>query len=81
MLVRVNLFARFRDLAGQDHIILPLTGKATIGDLRQNLMRTFSTAAELIKRSALAMDNEITDDERPIQENVEIALLPPVSGG
>jgi len=81
MHVRVSLFARFRDLAGKDHIVVPLTDKATIGDLRQNLMRTFSTAAELIKRSALAVDNEITDDERPLQENVEIALLPPVSGG
>jgi molybdopterin converting factor small subunit len=81
MQVRVNLFARFKDLAGKDQIVVPLTEKATIGDLRQKLMQTFSTAAGLLKRSALAVDNEIADDNRPIPENVEIALLPPVSGG
>ena len=81
MQVRVILFARFKDLAGKDQIVVSLTEEATIGDLRKTLMQIFSTAAGLLERSALAMDNEIADNERPIRDNAEVALLPPVSGG
>jgi molybdopterin converting factor small subunit len=81
MQVRVNLFARFKDLAGKDHLMLSLPDGATIGTVRKSLMNSFAGAVGLLERSALAIDNEIADDGMSIRAGIEIALLPPVSGG
>jgi molybdopterin converting factor small subunit len=81
MHVRVILFAKFKDLAGADHIVVPLSAKATLGDLRKKLMQLFATATGLVERSALAVNNELANDDYAIPENAEVALLPPVSGG
>jgi len=81
MQVRVNLFARFKDLAGKDHLVLSVPDGATVGSVRKSLMKSFASAAGLLERSALAIDNEIADDGAAICAGAEIALLPPVSGG
>ena len=81
MQVRINLFARFKDLAGADRITVDLPDPATVHDLRQTLMRTYPSSASLLERSAVAVDNEFAEDGVAIRVNAEIALLPPVSGG
>jgi molybdopterin converting factor subunit 1 len=81
MQCRVKLFARARDLAGADEIAVALPESATVADLRRALASGYPVLAGLLERSALAVDNEFANNAQPVRPGVEIALLPPVSGG
>jgi molybdopterin converting factor small subunit len=81
MRVRIQLFARARDLAGAEWIELEFAEAATIGDLRQVLGRRFPALETLVARSAIALDEEFAEDSESIHEQSKLALLPPVSGG
>lgn len=81
MNVTVLLFARARDLAGADRIMLKVPDKAVVADVRRELARIYPVMAGLVKHSALAMNDDIVDDACLILPPAELALLPPVSGG
>lgn len=81
MHVRVRLFARARDLAGADAVVLDLPAGATAGDLRRHLADAHPRLAGLLERSALAVNDELADDDLTLPHGAEVALLPPVSGG
>jgi molybdopterin synthase catalytic subunit len=81
MIVHVRLFARARDLAGADSVAVELPDGATVADLRRRLAADHSALVGLLKRSALAVESEFAEDSRMLTANMEIALLPPVSGG
>lgn len=81
MTVTVCLFARARDLAGQQTLAVELPAGATVLDLRRALAVACPALAALLERSALAVDNEFAEDTQPLAPSSEIALLPPVSGG
>jgi molybdopterin converting factor subunit 1 len=81
MTVTVRLFARARDLAGADALSVELPAGATAADLRRRLAAQCPRLAPLLERSALAVDDEFADEDQPLREGSEIALLPPVSGG
>jgi molybdopterin converting factor small subunit len=77
--VPVRLFARAREIAGRDIITVAMPEGSTIGDLRRRLAEEYPRLAELVKRSALAVEQEFAKDEQPVRG--EVTLLPPVSGG
>ena len=81
MQVRVCLFARARDLAGRDAVVLELPGGGTAGDLRRRLADEHPALRGLLERSALAVNNEFAGDDLTLPPDAEIAVLPPVSGG
>jgi sulfur-carrier protein len=81
MMVPVRLFARARDLAGADAVRVELPDGATVADLRRRLAADYPALAGLLERSALAVENEFAADTLVLSSNVEVALLPPVSGG
>lgn len=81
MIIHVRLFARARDLAQTDQIDAQLAEGATVADLRRRLAADYPALAELLKRSAIAVDNDFADDSHVLPANAEVALLPPVSGG
>jgi molybdopterin converting factor subunit 1 len=81
MIVTVRLFARARDLAGAGQVTVQLPDTATAGDLRRQLAREIPALAGLLGRSALAVNDEFSQEETPLSEQSEVALLPPVSGG
>jgi molybdopterin converting factor subunit 1 len=81
MIVSVRLFARARDLAGADVVRVELSDGATVADLRRRLAADYPALAGLLERSALAVDSDFAEDSRVLSVNVEVALLPPVSGG
>lgn len=57
----------------QDHI-------QTIGELRQYLCQQYPAFTRLQKIS-FAVNEEYQDDQFSLQENDEVIILPPVSGG
>jgi molybdopterin converting factor small subunit len=81
MIVRVRLFARARDLAGSDDLLVELPAGSTVGELRRRIPLACPALAPLLAGSALAVDHEFAPDTQPVPEDAEVALLPPVSGG
>lgn len=81
MKVTVQLFARARDLAGADHVVVELIAGANIRALRVELGRRFPSLKGLLDRSAIGVNNEFAQDADLLPPNAEVALLPPVSGG
>ena len=81
MKVQVRLFARAKELAGADIVIVVLPGPSTVADLRRRLAAEHPRLAPLLARSVFAVDDEFADDTRSLSADAEIALLPPVSGG
>jgi molybdopterin converting factor subunit 1 len=81
MTLRVRLFARARDVVGRDALDVSLPAGATVAELRQALAERYPALAGLLKRSAIAVQDEFTDDALVLFPGAEVALLPPVSGG
>ena len=81
MKVTVKLFAAARDLAGQEELAVALPASATIGELRRRMGEQFPTLAPLLPHAMFAVDTEYVSDDAPVPENIEIACIPPVSGG
>jgi molybdopterin converting factor subunit 1 len=81
MNVNVLLFAAARDLAGSDVVTVRLTPGSTVGELRARLARDCPPLAELLAKSAVAVNHDFADDSRSLSPNDEIAIIPPVSGG
>jgi len=81
MIRTVLLFARARDLAGQEQVDVELPSGGTVRQLRTALVETVP-ALETVARSLLiAINNEYAADEALVPEAGEIACFPPVSGG
>ena len=81
MRLQVRLFARARDLAGADSVVVELPDGATAADLRRRLVDMHPNLAGLATKSAVAVNAEFAEDRCVLREDDEIALLPPVSGG
>jgi molybdopterin converting factor subunit 1 len=81
MTIDVHLFARARDIAGTSRLAVALPDGATVGDLRRRLGELLPNLARLLEHSVLAVDNEVAGDALVLAADVEVALLPPVSGG
>jgi molybdopterin converting factor small subunit len=81
MKVVVRLFARARDLAGSDCVTVDLPAGSTVADLRRRLGEVHAGLNNLLKHSAIALNNEYAGDSQPLPLDEEVALLPPVSGG
>jgi molybdopterin converting factor small subunit len=81
MKVNVRLFARARDLAGRDAIILDVPANATVAAVRRCLADACPDLEELLAHSVLAVDLQCADETAQVTGSSEVALLPPVSGG
>ena len=81
MTLTVRLFARARDLAGANSLRIEIHEGATVGDLRRQLAGTHPKLSGLLSRSSIAVRDEFADDSLPLPAGVEVAVLPPVSGG
>lgn len=86
MKTRIALYGALRDADPGGHVELDVPDDCSIADLRQLLIRHLqqhapAIGAKLVERSAFASAEEILHDARRVPEGVELAVLPPVSGG
>jgi|YNPMSStandDraft_1061717.scaffolds.fasta_scaffold01170_11 molybdopterin converting factor subunit 1 len=79
--IHVRLFAIFREMVGMDHIALELPAGSTVSDLIQELSQRWPNLRSILKRSAIAINQEYASAQRPLMPGDEVALIPPVSGG
>lgn len=81
MNVRVLLFAKARDVVGRAQIEVELPEGATVGDLRRELVRSYSALEPLMPRMHVAINSDYAADLDLIPAAAEVACFPPVSGG
>jgi molybdopterin converting factor subunit 1 len=79
--IRLLAFASAADLVGAGESEIEVPEGSTVGDLLAELARRHPALAPLAPRLAVALDGEIARGERALRPGVEVALLPPVSGG
>ena len=81
MRVRLLAFATAASEIGATEGEIDLAEGATVEDLRRQLLARHPGLGELWPRLAVAVDGELAAAETVFADGVEVALLPPVSGG
>lgn len=75
----IKAFGVTRDIVGGRETTLDMSGQ-TVGSLRRELGKRYPSLQE-IRSLMIAVNNAYAEDDLPIGESDEIALIPPVSGG
>jgi molybdopterin synthase catalytic subunit len=81
MKVRMRLFAVAKELAARDELIIELPHGATIADLHQAVVEIVPALARIIPHSLWAVGTEYVDSDAKLNDDSDVALIPPVSGG
>lgn len=81
MIVRVQLFAVARDLAGRGVVEIELPEGGTVSDLRRALAVEVPSLAPVLPRVLVAVGADYARDSAVLQPGDEVACIPPVSGG
>ena len=81
MKIRLLAFASAGDALGATETEMELPEGSRVADLRARLDREHPALTPLWPRLAVAVDGRISSPDEPLQDGIEVALLPPVSGG
>lgn len=81
MRITVKLFAVARQLAETDAIVVELAEGATVADLRGALPEQHPALQGIVGQLKFAVDADYAADDRVLNEDQEVACIPPVSGG
>ncbi len=81
MKTKVLLFAHLREIVGSDEIYLDLEQGSVGGDLLSLLVESYPELEDHRSYLKLSMNGQYMKNDAQIQENAEIAVFPPVSGG
>ncbi|MGF1581109.1 MAG: molybdopterin converting factor subunit 1 [Gemmataceae bacterium] len=81
MNVRVYLFARAKELAGTDSVTLEFDEGAKVDELRKILVARFPELEDFLGRCAVAVGSDYATNDTLLSPDVDVAVLPPVSGG
>ena len=79
MQLRVKAFGVTKDILGNREIVIELQGQ-TVAQLRAKLVSEYPALSGL-KSLMIAVNNNYAEDNLPLQNTDEVALIPPVSGG
>lgn len=86
MKTRIALYGALREADAGGHVELEVPPGSSIAELRELLAAHLAVHAPaipagLVRRSAFASAEEILHNHRAVPEGIELAVLPPVSGG
>ena len=81
MQINVKLFAAARQYCGCADVTVELGDGATVRDLRASLANDYPALDAILPASMIAINHDYAADDRNIDAGVEVALMPPVSGG
>lgn len=79
--VQVKFFGAAADLAGVREVELPVEESATLGDLWSTIAERYPALSPMRDSLAYAINNEYARWTDTVTPGVEVAVLPPVSGG
>ncbi|MEM6522434.1 MAG: molybdopterin converting factor subunit 1 [Bacteroidota bacterium] len=80
MKVNILAFGIARDILGSSKDDVELQDGSTIGQLKQLLFQKYSKFADLASIS-FAVNEEYQEDDFQLNEDDEVVIIPPVSGG
>lgn len=80
MQLKILAFGIAKDIIGGPEIDLSVESGTTVTELKKALERQFPHFGQL-SSLAIAINNEYGEADQIIQENDEVVLIPPVSGG
>lgn len=81
MKISVLYFAVFRERLARDEEALELPPGATVADAIAVLAGRHAAIAALRGKFRVAVNQDFSDDDRPLADGDELALIPPVAGG
>ena len=81
MRVKVQFFARLRDLAGVGETDCDVPAGSTVGDVWHALARTHTAIAPMRPAVSCAVNADFAKMTTTVRDGDEVAFLPPVSGG
>ncbi len=81
MKVTVKLFAAARDAVEQNEVRLVIEEHDTVGALRTRLAEQYPSLQPILGQSLFAVNAQYVADITVLEENSDIACIPPVSGG
>jgi len=81
MTIQLLFFAQARERAGFGRATLELPEGSRVADALAEIARRHPALAELMPHLAVAVDRKLVSPQTALTAGVELALLPPVSGG
>ncbi|TAL75466.1 MAG: thiamine biosynthesis protein ThiS [Rhodanobacter sp.] len=86
MKIHLALYGTLREVDPRGWLELEVAEAATVADLRAALVaylesHTSNARASVVERSAFASRDSVLRETSPLPAGVELAVLPPVSGG
>ena len=89
MKIKLELFGASRDFSDKDHLEIEVQNKASIDDLRSEIIKYINNNFEgnenfikVVKSSAFCSENnEIISDNYKITKDQKIGIIPPIGGG
>ncbi len=81
MKVSLLLFAALREAVGQRTLCMEIEDGATVNDLKRRLAVAYPRVEPMLDTVVCAIDDEYVRSEEYLRDGVEVALIPPVSGG
>ena len=89
MKIKLELFGASRDFSDKDHIEIDIGEKASIDDLRNEIIKYLDknfkgneSFIKVVKSSAFCSENnEIISDNYKITKEQKIGIIPPIGGG
>ena len=89
MRIKLELFGASRDFSDKDHLEIEVQNKASIDDLRSEIIKYINNNFEgnenfikVVKSSAFCSENnEIISDNYKITKDQKIGIIPPIGGG
>jgi molybdopterin converting factor subunit 1 len=79
--VTIRLFARLRDLVGENELVRDVPAGATVQTVWDELAADYPAVAPYAESMSCAVNADYARMTAAIGEGDEIAFLPPVSGG
>ena len=89
MKIKLELFGASRDFSDKDHIEIDIGEKASLDDLRNEIIKYLDKKfngiqnfIKVVKSSAFCSENnEIISDNYKITKDQKIGIIPPIGGG
>ena len=89
MKIKLELFGASRDFSDKDHLDIEIQNKASIDDLRNEIIKYIDknfqgnkNFIKVVKSSAFCSENnEIISDNYRITKDQKIGIIPPIGGG
>ncbi len=81
MQIKVLFFGRLREIAGCSEDFLELAEPASLGKVFEHYAKRFPSFTDLRSSIVMARNHEFSAATTLLQDQDEVALLPPVSGG